>query len=185
MLHRIYCLPIEDTVLIALFACLVWTLTGSVLWSRVPWGRRLWRVGCGVLATAWLCMLLYATLFSRAPGVYEAHPIPLFQLRQALWGGKRELLRSAWMNVLLFIPGGLTLPELFPFGWTPRRRVWLGLLMLGLLSIGIELLQLHWSLGQAETDDCLANTFGAALGLMVFRLRIWTAGSQAHKNAGP
>lgn len=185
MLHRIYCLPIEDTVLIALFACLVWTLTGSVLWSRVPWGRRLWRVGCGVLATAWLCMLLYATLFSRAPGVYEAHPIPLFQLRQALWGGKRELLRSAWMNVLLFIPGGLTLPELLPLGWTPRRRVWLGLLMLGLLSIGIELLQLHWSLGQAETDDCLANTFGAALGLVVFRLRIWTADSQTHKNAGP
>ena len=36
MLHRIYCLPIEDTVLIALFVCLAWTLTGGVLWSRAP-----------------------------------------------------------------------------------------------------------------------------------------------------
>lgn len=171
--------------LIALFVCLAWTLTGSVLWRRMPWGRRLWRAGCGVLAAVWGGVLLYATLFSRAPGVYEVHPIPLFQLRQALWGGKRELLRSAWMNVLLFIPGGLTLPELLPLGWTPRRRVWLGLLTLGLLSVGIELLQFCWKLGQAETDDCLANTLGAALGLMVFRLRIWTADHKFRKKAGP
>ena len=184
MLHRIYCLPIEDTVLIALFVCLAWTLTGGVLWSRAPWGRRLWRAGCGVLAAVWLCVVLYTTLLSRAPGVYEAHLVPLFQLRQALFCGKRELLRSAWMNVLLFIPGGLTVPELLPLGWTPRRRVWLGLLTLGLLSVGIELLQFHWSLGQAETDDCLANTLGATLGLLVFRLRMWTAACESHKNAG-
>ena len=79
MLHRIYCLPIEDTVLIALFVCLAWTLTGGVLWSRAPWGRRLWRAGCGVLAAVWLCVVLYTTLLSRAPGVYEAHLVPLFQ----------------------------------------------------------------------------------------------------------
>ncbi len=69
MLHRIYCLPIEDTVLIALFVCLAWTLTGGVLWSRAPWGE-----GSGGRARSTGCCLalrgtIYHLAFPRPGGV--------------------------------------------------------------------------------------------------------------------
>ena len=40
-----------------------------------------------------------------------------------------------------------------------------------LLSAGVELAQWRWQLGQAETDDCLANVLGGLLGSGIFALR--------------
>lgn len=175
MLLYIYRLPIWQTLLFLLLAAVFWVLMGGLLDSALPWGRRIWRSGCGVLAGVWLLAVLQATIFSRSPGAYEVCLAPLEQLRQALRGGNRELLRSAWMNVLLFIPGGLSLAELLPVRWSAKRRFQLALGGLVLFSVGIEAVQWHWRLGQAETDDCLANALGAVLGLLLFRLRLFAA----------
>ena len=175
MLLYIYRLPIWQTLLFLLLAAVFWVLMGGLLDSALPWGRRIWRSGCGVLAGVWLLAVLQATIFSRSPGAYEVCLAPLEQLRQALRGGNRELLRSAWMNVLLFIPGGLSLAELLPVRWSAKRRFQLALGGLVLFSVGIEAVQWHWRLGQAETDDCLATALGAVLGLLLFRLRLFAA----------
>lgn len=78
------------------------------------------------------------------------------------------------MNVLLFVPLGMLLPELFPADCPLSRR----LLVTGLtslaLSTGIELMQWCRTLGTAETDDVLANTLGALLGVLGTHLgRAW------------
>ena len=87
-------------------------------------------------------------------------------LLSVLRGGNPEILRSAWMNGLLFVPLGMLLPELFPREWPLSRR----LLVTGLASLvfstGIELMQWCWTLGTAETDDVLANTLGAVIGVL-------------------
>lgn len=116
MLLYIYRLPIWQTLLFLAPGRRILGPDGGLLDSALPWGRRIWRSGCGVLAGVWLLAVLQATIFSRSPGAYEVCLAPLEQLRQALRGGNRELLRSAWMNVLLFIPGGLSLAELLPSG---------------------------------------------------------------------
>ena len=40
-----------------------------------------------------------------------------------------------------------------------------------LLAAGVGLAQWRWQLGQAETDDCLANVLGGLLGSGIFALR--------------
>ena len=81
-----------------------------------------------------------------------------------LGGGERELLRSAFMNVLLFYPGALLLRSILPRGT--------GLLVvLGLFAatVVIEVCQFALQLGYAETDDVLHNTLGAVLGVLACR----------------
>ncbi len=75
-----------------------------------------------------------------------------------------------WMNILLFVPLGIFLPELFPAQRRTRSKVVLTVGFAMLLSLGIELAQWHWQLGQAETDDVIANTLGALLGCGIFVL---------------
>lgn len=78
----------------------------------------------------------------------------------------RELL----MNVLLFVPFGLSLPFVMT---SAHSGVWRGkiryaVITVGIavvLSVGIEAVQYFFSLGRCETDDVLSNLFGTALGV--------------------
>ena len=88
--------------------------------------------------------------------------MPLHQLWEYFHGGDRELLRTLWMNILLFVPGGLLLSALWPDSW--HKKAVLTIVLLSALSVGIERTQFHYALGLAETDDVLCNTLGAALG---------------------
>ena len=56
-------------------------------------------------------------------------------------------------------------------GNKPLYRAAAILLAALLLSAGVELAQWRWQLGQAETDDCLANVLGGLLGSGIFALR--------------
>lgn len=173
MFHYIYCLPIGVTIVYLLLFALAWSLGGGWICAekRLPNTQRWWRVACGVLAVIWLAVVLAATLFSRSEGVYSAYPLPLEQLRAVLRGDNPEILRSWWMNVLLFVPCGMALPELLPRTWSRKRRVLTAVVAALLLSAGVELAQWHWQLGRAETDDCLANVLGGLLGSGIFYLR--------------
>lgn len=114
-------------------------------------------------------MVLFATLFSRQSAVsHSPNLIPLHSYRELLNGGTRELLRTNFMNVILFYPGGLLLRMLLPSG---RRAVpaWIGTgLLLGCFSLGLEYLQYRLALGTPEIDDVIHNTLGALLGWLCF-----------------
>ncbi|MGN1347222.1 MAG: VanZ family protein, partial [Eubacteriales bacterium] len=118
----------------------------------------------------WVCLVLHLTLFSRSPGDCGVHLRPFDQILTVFAGGSRELLRTFWMNVLLFAPCGFFFPELLPDGWRGRTRCAVNAAFAFLLSLTIELLQWRWCLGEAETDDVLANTFGAFLSFALIRL---------------
>ena len=127
-----------------------------------------WLAVSGLVLWAY-CVLKY-TLFSRETSAQTAIWMPFQQLWRFRQSGDTEILRMLWMNILLFVPLGIFLPELFPAQRRTRSKVVLTVGFAMLLSLGIELAQWHWQLGQAETDDVIANTLGALLGCGIFVL---------------
>ena len=79
-------------------------------------------------------------------------------------------LRSAIMNIALFIPLGLTLPYVLPD--RIRRKLAVTVLAALLLSIAVEAVQFLFALGNSEVDDVLMNTFGAFLGATSWRVYV-------------
>lgn len=119
---------------------------------------------CGIMLLLWGGAVLSATLLFREAGEQSVYLVPFHQIRVYLSGGNPEILRMLWMNTLLFVPLGIFLPELLLVKWSRRRKL-LFVLAAGLaLSTFIEVSQWYWQLGQAETDDVLANLIGAGIG---------------------
>ena len=81
-------------------------------------------------------------------------------------------LRSAIMNIALFIPLGLTLPYVLPD--RIRRKLPVTVLAALLLSIAVEAVQLLFALGNSEMDDILMNTFGAFLVVTSWSVCVYT-----------
>jgi glycopeptide antibiotics resistance protein len=79
-------------------------------------------------------------------------------------GGNIEILRSNFMNAVLFYPAGLVLCSLLPQKWRPWLRILLVSVLLCVLSCAVEQAQYVYSLGQVEIDDVIHNTLGAMLG---------------------
>lgn len=117
-----------------------------------------------VLSCIIMIVILYVTIFSRAPGIYQVNLHPLSTLAAAQ--EQPELHREMLMNVFLFFPLGLTLSNALPRKLRMGMRIGVTTLAGFLLSVGIELLQYVCSVGMAETDDVICNTMGAFLGAM-------------------
>ena len=163
----VYGLPFHTTV----------TLLGLlyIAWREVPKSRvglyvrekKLSRPVCASVLLLWLTVMVYTTIFSRTEGTTTIFLKPFHQLQVLLNGGPTELIRSAWMNVLLFVPAGLLLFELFPKG----KPVWLKgciiILIIAGISFGVEVAQWYWALGQAETDDIICNSLGGVIGITI------------------
>ena len=163
----IYCLPLWHT------AALIFIFAGCWRWMVQKKGSSVSRkaVLCAkaifaALLFLWGAAILWQTILSRNPGVPSAHWEPFYQLRAYFAGGDRELLRTLWMNLLLFIPGGFMMAAVLPRRW---RSVWLVLafILLTGFSAAIEAKQFCDGLGLAETDDILCNGLGAILGITI------------------
>ena len=142
-------------------------VTGAYLMARWRLGKlRLWRAGITLVLLAWLAVIAAATLADRTPGSIPASPelLPFHSYRAVMAGENPELLRSNFMNAVLFYPAGLLGCDLLPEGWSRKRRIFVGAGLCVLLSLGIECSQYLFSLGQAEADDVIHNGLGSLLG---------------------
>ena len=66
------------------------------------------------MGVLWVGAVAYFTVLSREPGVPSDFGALFRSYHQVLAGGNPELLRSNFMNILLFFPGGLLLGALLP-----------------------------------------------------------------------
>lgn len=166
MLPRIflwfYCLTIPRALLVIALA------TAALMGLHRRFRRRTWwkaLLGLGLLAG--IGALLAQTLLVRSPGGFQPPVLqPLASYRAVLRGENSELLRSNFMNVALFYPLGLTAALAGCRARHPVLRTAGITAGFFLLSLGIELSQLHWGLGLCEADDVLHNTLGALLGAL-------------------
>lgn len=79
-----------------------------------------------------------------------------------------EFYRSMFMNVFLFVPFGLSLPNALPR--KIKHKVIITVLAGLLVSAGIEACQYYFRLGLCETDDVIMNTLGAFIGATSYLL---------------
>lgn len=164
-----YCLSISDAVILVIVVTAVFLLL-----RRNYDEKRFWKPTMAVLFLAWLVVIAVATLADRTPAELPSTPqlIPFHSYRSVFAGATKEILRSNFMNVILFYPVGLLACELLPKGWSRRRKIVLCVCVFALMSIGIECAQYILSLGQTEIDDVIHNTLGAFIGTWISTLRI-------------
>ena len=97
--------------------------------------------------------------------------VPFYSYYLAFSGINEELLRSCFMNVVLFYPAGLLAGAI----WLPERKVWKRILFLAVVgcgvSVSVEVLQYFRQLGLMEVDDVIHNTLGMAIGAAVGGVR--------------
>ena len=120
----------------------------------------------GLLLIAYIAVILFITLFVRSVHAEPLTPslIPFDSYRKVLNGENRELLRSCFMNVVLFYPVGLLTVILLPQKWHPVIRIVLIGFIFTLMSAGIEYAQYAYALGQPEVDDVIHNVLGTMIG---------------------
>lgn len=169
MYQFIYALSFKETLIYIIIFFSMWCCIKKSLTKCTAY-QKLWELFCYIGMLLWLFAALKATVLFRSPR--ELAPIwtPFMQIYSLTHGGNPEILRTVWMNIILFVPLGMILPELLPYKWRTRSRAAFTVFVGALASTGIELAQWRLSLGQAETDDVIANTLGTLLGFGIFLL---------------
>lgn len=169
-----YCLSITDAVLLIIVVS-----AGYLILRQWLGDKRLWRPVIALLFLAWLAVIAVATLADRTPGLIPMEPelIPFHSYRAVMAGENKEILRSNFMNLILFYPAGLFACELLPKSWSQAKRIILVAVLFALVSAGIEFCQYHFALGQAEVDDVIHNALGALIGALISTIPVkWKPG---------
>ena len=97
-----YCLKLTDAVMLLAICTVLFCLVYTML-KRQNW----WRWFCAVLLTASLAAAFLITIGNRGGGSdYQINLVPFHTYREVLNGGNPEILRSNFMNVILFYPAG-------------------------------------------------------------------------------
>ena len=123
--------------------------------------------GMLVLFLLYLLMVSYVTVFSRRGRVQTDILLKFDSIEEALRRHSLEPLQHLWANIAMFVPIGILFPAICPQRLNKLSYV----LPLGmLLTTLIETTQLMLRIGQCDLEDMIANTLGACLGLLIFRL---------------
>lgn len=158
MIYRyIYSRPLWS--IVVMMGCLI------LLWRylRSACNQKWWRWLNRILFIIVVSTILGLTVFFRTSGSETKVALIPFS---ALISAKEqpEIYREMLMNIFLFFPVGITLPNI----WSKRRSVFMRIVLtvtFGMcLSIGIECIQFIKQLGMVETDDVICNTIGVLLG---------------------
>lgn len=172
LFYYIYRIPVPLVLPIIAVIVLIWALLMRLLAKRAPKVMRI--VNCAAVLAA-LIGIFYITVFRNNPGKQELILQPFQSFIEAR--EQKEMYRELLMNVLLFVPFGLSLPfVLTPTAGGMRRiRFRYAAVTVGIAvvtSVGIETVQYCFALGRCETDDVLANTLGALLGVCAYLLQM-------------
>lgn len=161
----IYKRDLKEILLIIILGIVIWIVVG-VLLSKKTWTARIWRIINHIVFVLILIAILYLTLFSRSmTNEQEVCLIPFYSFYLAKENS--ELYRTMLMNLFLFVPLGLSLPNAFA---GRKYRVQGSILAILIISVVIEVLQFVFKLGCVEVDDVLCNTLGGLLGIGTYIL---------------
>lgn len=160
----IYKRDLCEIVLIIVLSIYIWAYCGKVLLRNIK-AERVWKVFNIIVFSVMLVSVLYLTLFSRvATEEYTVCLIPFYSFYEAQWNA--EMYRAMLMNVFLFVPLGLSLPNIFRE--CCKHKFWSSVLLMLVFSIVIEFLQYYYQLGRVEVDDVLCNTLGGMIGASAY-----------------
>ena len=151
---RIYAQPLYLVVAEIIFLIILWT------WFKNRYGKLLWwKLFNLVVFVIVVLAILYSTVYSRTENFQAPVFIPFHSFYQAKT--EPEIYRSMLMNIFLFEPIGLSLPNILP---KKAHPVAVTIIIAMLLSVFVEAAQYYFCLGRCEIDDVIMNTLGAAIG---------------------
>ena len=165
--RTIYIQNLSNIVIFIFLISLIWTMAAWIC-GRGGKAHRIWRCLNALAFGVGVAGVIGVTVVFREPGELEVCLIPFYSFVEAKI--QPEMYRSMLMNVLLFVPPGLSLPYLLPEKWSVKRKIWGTILCGAVLSGLMEGLQLVFRLGRVETDDVLCNAFGCVIGAAAFAL---------------
>ena len=156
--HDFYVQPMNQVYIETLVMYVAWTVAMLLLRGRA---RKVVGIIGALLAFA---LIMGFTLFGRSNGKDEVSLIPFISFVNAKT--QPELYRTMFMNMLLFLPLGLSLPYALPDKIKHKALVSItsGLI----LSVFVEALQFVFHMGRCETDDVLMNTLGMLIGASAY-----------------
>lgn len=157
---KIYIQPLPVIVIGMILLLILW-----VAMEKKMRKRSLWKLLNAVVFLGIVAAILFTTVWSRGENAQAPSWIPFYTFVEAKL--QPELYRTMLMNVFLFQPIGLSLPNLLP---KKAHPVAVTVVFAMLLSIGVEAAQFHYHLGRCEIDDVIMNTLGAAIGAAAYGL---------------
>lgn len=158
-LWGIYRMPLWSVALCVVLFLYLWT---QIVRSETAYKPDRWRTVNRVLFVGSIFAVAAATLFYRTGDGSTPELMPFHFIKIAATNS--EAVRAFVMNVVLFIPFGVSLP----FVLRKKKQPVIVILSALVLSVAVECAQYFFSLGKAETDDVIANTLGAVIGLVPY-----------------
>lgn len=141
-------------------AVALWTVLASKF-SR----SKVWRTVNIVIAVVIAMVIVYFTIIRRTPSEgIKMYLLPSENLQRVL--SNRGIAESFYLNILLFFPLGLTLPFALPEKLKHKTLITLAVCFS--FSVGIEVAQAVFALGNFELADIFANIAGATIGCLAF-----------------
>lgn len=119
-----------------------------------------------VMFLLYLLMVSYITVFSRRGKVQTDILLSFDSIREAVNRRSLEPLQHLWLNIVMFVPIGALFAAIHPSLARVSTVLPLGML----LTTIIETTQLLMRNGQCDLEDLAANTVGALLGLLLYKL---------------
>lgn len=164
LIRFVYAINLCKISLIIALSVVVWCVVGLVVYRTIEI-KRGWKMLNVVVCLLTFAVILYLTLFSRtAYEVQEVCLTPFYSFYEAQWN--KEIYRSMFMNVFLFVPLGLSLPNVFGVCW--KHKFTCSILLALAFSVVIELLQYYFQFGCVEVDDVICNTLGGSIGASAY-----------------
>lgn len=161
----IYKLPLDYIIRAMFLWIMIWSLLGWFC-KKKSRGNIIWKCGNTLILLSIIIIVMRITLYNRSTGESEVILIPFHSFIEARV--QPEMYRSMLMNVFLFFPIGLLLPNVLPDRW--NYSVVITIVFAFLLSSSVEFLQYRYQLGRVEIDDVICNTFGCVVGTLSYQL---------------
>ena len=120
-----------------------------------------------VLFILYMLALSYITLFSREEGHSRAILLRFDSISEAISKHSLEPLRHVFLNAIMFIPIGFFLPLIDHDNL--NHFMYVGPMGLMITTL-IEATQMFLKIGQCDIEDIVANTLGALLGLVAYKV---------------
>lgn len=158
----VYTQPIKYIVLEIILIPVMWVMVSLLVSRRSELDRPI----NALILFAAILLIVHSTLLNRVSGARSGVVSLPFQQFIASIRDNREILRSLLLNILLFCPFGAAFVNLFSQHKPSASRVSFACILGMLLSLLIEWIQYHFSLGNAEADDVICNTLGTFIGAL-------------------
>lgn len=148
-------------------------IVGSILFIVAKKGymkkrsQKRYTIVSGLLFSLSIAVVFVLTLYGREKGEkYSYCFLMLSSYREAFQHGNTEILLQIIMNIVMFIPIGVSLPLCFER--FEKNRFLLGTALS--ISVFIECIQGIVRIGMFELDDILGNVAGAEIGFVLYHI---------------